>query len=191
MVFSGYDAAFSKAAFSNPANPANQDMLTSNVKITRGNTKGIFNAAAESSFVDTSPAGTEWAFPHNNPGKSLSAANWVNLTFDHWEVAFGDFVAGGPPATVGQDAVLHLVSEDIYLDIRFTGWGMGAAAGGAFSYVRSSLNAVPEASGTALAMVMVLGLALQRIRSFQWLTLISILIDRVRKGPGRLRAVLP
>ena len=41
----------------------------------------------------------------------------------------------GPPSTVGQNAVLHLLNSNIYIDIKFTSWG---ATGGAFSYVRSS-----------------------------------------------------
>ena len=48
----------------------------------------------------------------------------------------------GPPSTVGVNAVLHLISEDIYLDLRFTSWS--AAGGGGFAYLRSTPSVVPE-----------------------------------------------
>jgi len=43
---------------------------------------------------------------------------------------------------VGQPAVLHLVSENIYLSITFTSWG---GVGGSYSYDRSTPSvSVPE-----------------------------------------------
>jgi hypothetical protein len=38
---------------------------------------------------------------------------------------------------VGNDAVVHLISEDIYIDIKFTVWGSRA---GNFTYTRSTPN---------------------------------------------------
>ena len=40
-----------------------------------------------------------------------------------------------PPCAVGKDAVLHLISEDIYIDIKITSWVSGQ---GSFSYQRST-----------------------------------------------------
>jgi hypothetical protein len=37
---------------------------------------------------------------------------------------------------LGRDAVLHLIAEDIYIDIRFTNWAQ--RSGGGFTYVRST-----------------------------------------------------
>ncbi|MEO6035718.1 MAG: Ig-like domain-containing protein [Verrucomicrobiota bacterium] len=48
-------------------------------------------------------------------------------------------VNAGPPATIGLNAVVHLVSEDIYIDIKFTSWG-GSAGG--FAYQRSTEGSV-------------------------------------------------
>ena len=133
---------FSKEAFADETDPANQDLLTESVALARGGVRGIYNAVSESAYINfTSPAGTLWAFPHNNPGATLSASNWESLTFDNWEAALGSSGTGGPPTTVDQDAVLHLVTDDIYLDIRFTEWGVASTGGGSFSYVRSALTA--------------------------------------------------
>lgn len=150
-VYTGYDVTFSKAGFSDPTAPANQDMITPNVRLTRGGSSGLYNAASESFYSSTtSPAGTEWAFPHNNPAVTLSATDWSTLNFSDWETAFGGAGFGGPPSTVGQDAVVHLVDDDIYLDIRFTAWGQGGASGGSFSYVRAAV--VPEPATVLLAL---------------------------------------
>ncbi len=56
----------------------------------------------------------------------------LDLTFYTWVTWAGNF----PPGTVGQDAVVHLISEDIYIDIRFESWSCCGAGG--FSYVRST-----------------------------------------------------
>jgi hypothetical protein len=147
-VFTGYDASFAKAAGADETLPANQDFILPDVVITRGATRGIFNIAQESAFVDnSSPAGTAWAFESNNPMATLSATNWENLVFENWQTALGG--AGGLATNIlAGNAVLHLVGHDIYLDIRFTEWAAGAGAGGSFAYERSSL--VPEPSGLFL-----------------------------------------
>jgi len=120
--------------------PANQDFILSDIAITRGETRGIYNAAQEDAFVDNfSPAGTGWAFVNNNPSATLSATNWASLVFEDWQSANGGG-GGGPPNTVGQDAVLHLIDQDVYLDIHFTDWGVGSTAGGSFAYDRAEIT---------------------------------------------------
>jgi hypothetical protein len=50
---------------------------------------------------------------------------------------------------VGQDAVLHLISENIYLSIKFTSWTSGANGGG-FSYERSTPPVVATPAAASL-----------------------------------------
>jgi hypothetical protein len=144
LVYSGYDVEFSKAPFADPLDPENQDIILPDIAITRGDTAGIYNAAQEDFFTSlSSPAGTRWAFPNNNPEKTLAATNYADLTFEDWQTANGGG-GGGPPGTVGQNAVLHLVEQDLYLDIRFTQWGVGTASGGgSFAYERAVI--IPSA----------------------------------------------
>jgi hypothetical protein len=131
-VWTGHEFTFTKAPFANPTLPQNQDRITENVWITRGDLQGIYNAATEDGYTHfVSPADTEWA--------TGSAADWESLTFAPWE----EWADGAPPATVGVDAVVHLISDDIYLDIRFTQWSIGGAAGGGFAYVRALPPPVP------------------------------------------------
>ncbi|MEO1032171.1 MAG: T9SS type A sorting domain-containing protein [Bacteroidota bacterium] len=105
---------------------ANQDRITDNVWITRANNQGIFNIVTESSYADfSSPADTEWAIG--------TTANIGSLMFQNWE----DTSGSNPPSLVNQDMVVHLITDDIYIDIKFLSWQSGGAGGG-FSYERST-----------------------------------------------------
>src|SRR5882762_2442190 len=124
----------------NPLLAENQDRLTANVWITRGSSQGLFNANTESHFTHfLSPAGTEWANGSLENYATLSYTDW-----NHW--ARG--VNPNPYATVGVQAVLHLIPDDIYLSVQFTSWsggapGGGPSYGGGFSYLRSTLVGQP------------------------------------------------
>jgi hypothetical protein len=116
-------------------------ILPGEVAITRDAFRGIYNTARESQYFDTSPAGTEWAFPMNNPGETIVATRFADLNFAPWVDAHGR----DPLGTLGQPAVLHLIESDLYLDIMFTEWGAFGAGG--FAYERAT---VPEPSAAAM-----------------------------------------
>ena len=84
-----------------------------------------------------SPADTEWAYG--------TTANVANLIFRPWV----DWNGKQPPSMVGRDAVVHLISEDIYIDIKFTAWGSGAGAGN-FAYQRSTPSVPPPPAPTTV-----------------------------------------
>jgi hypothetical protein len=114
-----------------PTQPINQDRMTPNVWITRGPTQGIFNAKTESGFTHFfSPADTRWA--------NGTIANYASLSYTDWN-SWAQGVNPSPPSTVGVSAVVHLVSDDIYLGLTFTSWG--GSATGLFSYVRTTPSA--------------------------------------------------
>ena len=128
-IWNGPTITFSKTPFANPALPANQDRITSGTWITRGNTRGIYNIASEAGYLNNiSPANTEWA--------TGTLANYASLSYQPWEVWSGG--QGNVPNIVGVDAVLHLIAENIYIGIKFTAWGATSAAGGSFSYERTT-----------------------------------------------------
>ena len=128
-VWTGPPISFSKAAGADPTQASNQDRLTSKVWITRGSSQGLYNAATETGFTHfLSPSDTEWA--------NGTTANYHSLTYTDWNT-WAKVSNGSPGSTVGKQAVLHLKSDDIYIDIKFTSWG-GAGSGGAFSYTRST-----------------------------------------------------
>jgi hypothetical protein len=146
-VWTGPAFSFSKASGANHMLPANQDQLTSSVALTRANTQGMINILGEASFTASSPAGTLWATALNNPGDTIAATNWAALDFTTWTAAYAGNISGN---ILNQNAVVHLVVEDAYLDLRFTSF-QGGGSGGAFAYQRST--PVPEPAGILLAPV--------------------------------------
>ena len=128
-VWTGPTTTFAKAAGANPALAANQDRITTNTWLTRGGSQGLYNAKTESSFTHfSSPANTRWA--------NGTIANYASLTYSDWNT-WAKTVNGGPPSTIGKDAVVHLLTEDIYLAIKFTSWA-SSGGGGVFAYTRST-----------------------------------------------------
>ena len=146
-VWTGYEHEFVKTRNVDHAQPPNQDRIVAGVTLTRGRVEGIFNIEQEESYTSTSPAGTLWAFPANNPEVTLpeiNATNWESLEFETWARA----IRNHPPSTIGQNAVLHLVAADTYLDIRFTDWS--ERSGGGVGYVRASVPSTSDCDGDTL-----------------------------------------
>ena len=104
---------------------ANQDRLSSNVWITRGNDGGqIYNIAKESVADKTnSPVGTKWAIG------TLSQVE--NLSFTKFRTAVSK-----PKDVVGKNLVMYLENDDVYLTVKFTSWSEGKNGG--FAYERST-----------------------------------------------------
>jgi Repeat of unknown function (DUF5648) len=135
-IWTGPKITFSKAGGADPNQPASQDRMTPAVWITRMDNMGLYNAATETGFSNSSPAGTEWAYG--------TTANVTNLTFSSWV----NWNGKQPPSMVGKDAVVHLIAEDIYIDIAFTAWGSSGA--GNFAYQRSTPSASPPPPNTVV-----------------------------------------
>ncbi len=151
-VWNGPTVSFGKPAFANETLAQNQDRLTNNVWLTRAAVQGIFNIKSEVSYThNLSPSDTEWALG--------TTANYSLLTYTNWETWTGGIP--NVPSIVGKNAVVHLISEDIYLDLKFTGWGVGSGAGGTFSYDRSTAP-VPEPGSLVLLGIGAVTLSMRR-----------------------------
>src|SRR5215831_17239395 len=121
----------SSADAADPLNPASTDRLTPNVCITRATTFGIFNAVTQTEYgsqhtegtgtPDGSPSDTEWAIGSIDDYASLTYGSWFSMLHG----------ARG----VGLQAVLHLISDNIYLSIEFTAFSSGD---GTYAYTRST-----------------------------------------------------
>ena len=132
-VWTGSKITFTKANNADWNLPANQDRITSTIWITRKNSKGIYNIATESAYVeDVSPADTEWALG--------TTANYNTLTYDDWETVTRPSELAHLDLP-GKEFVVHLITEDIYIDLKFLSWTSGGAGGG-FSYERSTDQAL-------------------------------------------------
>lgn len=120
IIWTGPSMAFTNLTVSD------RDRITPEVWLTRGSSQGIFNSKSEAAFQHFfSPSNTEWA--------NGTTANYAALSYSDWNT-WAKTLNGGPPNTVGTNAVVHLISEDIYLDLQFTSWPLG----GGFSYIRST-----------------------------------------------------
>jgi hypothetical protein len=118
---------------------SDQDQLTTNVWITRGSFQGIWNAAKEGGFTAfSSPAYTEWA--------DGALADYATLSYTNWN-AWAKYGHGGPPSTIGVNAVVHLILDDVYLSVTFTEWGVRT---GGFSYTRSTPPATNQPPTVAI-----------------------------------------
>jgi hypothetical protein len=138
VVWTGPTITFSKVGGTDPTLPANQDHLTDNVILTRGSSEGIYNIAKESSYDKFSgaqaPADTRWATIVNNPGATITATNFAALNFTSWAAAYGGPGFALSSNITTDNAVVHLVTDDIYLDLNFTQF----SSGGSFAYQRST-----------------------------------------------------
>ena len=129
FIWDGPKIVFEKIDGTDWTLPDNQDHLTDNVIIARGNNQGLYNITLEASYDNTnyqSPLDTEWA--------SGTTANFSALNFSSWVDAMG----WCPPCNIGNDFVLHLISDDIYIDVKILTWTSGAGAG--FSYERGTAS---------------------------------------------------
>jgi len=126
QVWTGETITFTKEAGADPNDEANQDRITENVWITRGNEGGqIYNAAVQSmASQGHSPSDTEWAIG--------SIDNIENLEFKLFRETLEK-----PKDHVGTDLVVHLVTDNIYLSLKITSWDTMKTGG--FAYERSTM----------------------------------------------------
>ena len=125
-IWDGPSITFTKQNFGDPSLESSQDRITDLVWLTRGNNGGqLYNAKTETnSSKSTSPDDTRWAFG--------TTSNLGSLTFSTFRGT------SKPKNAVGIDMVLHLITDDIYIDIKITNWTSGSNSGGGFTYIRST-----------------------------------------------------
>jgi hypothetical protein len=140
---------FTKANNADWALPENQDRITDNVWITRGDQMSLFNAFNESfGWHPHGPDGTEWAIGTFEEIDTLIFDTFVMaLGHDVGNVLNDDLIPNNKPI------ILHLIEDDIYFEVQFHSW-TGSAQGGGFSYTRTrkydAIYMSPE-SGTVSA----------------------------------------
>ncbi|MCF8219228.1 MAG: T9SS type A sorting domain-containing protein [Bacteroidales bacterium] len=125
-IWDGPDMTFTKADNADYTLSANQDSITSNVIITRASSGSIFNIAQENSASNNSPVDTEWAIGTTADINSLTFSSFRSITS-----------GGGGSIQLNHPMVLHLITDDIFIDVQFTSWTSGQNGGG-FEYVRST-----------------------------------------------------
>ncbi len=125
-LWEGANMTFTKPNGADSTLAENQDRITENVWITRGDEGILYNAVTEEAADNnSSPAGTEWA--------QGTFADVASLNFTNFRSACpGD----KPKNVVGIPLVLHLIQDDIYIEITITSWAQGKVGG--FTYQRTT-----------------------------------------------------
>jgi hypothetical protein len=110
-----------------------QDTMTSNVRITRGASGGLYNSLQEAGATATiSPKDTKWVV-------GTLASIPPLASFGPCPLEAGQ----NPPHLVGTTFVVYLVTDDIYLQLTLTNWGGSGGFGDkTFGYTRSTAAAV-------------------------------------------------
>jgi len=126
-IWTGSKIPFSKASGTDPNQEANQDRITDNVWITRDNNGGPIINAQSNANNNNGPGDTEWAVGNTSQIADLQFTN-LRAALGGGRMAFRDIV--------DQDLVLHLITDDIYIDVTFTQWASGRDGG--FAYERST-----------------------------------------------------
>lgn len=124
-IWNGSKITFEKPDGGDPALAENQDRISDEVWLTRGNVGGqIYNIVSEDSAdQSTSPVGTLWAIGTTEELESLE--------FSNFRAAIGS-----PQSAVDKNLVLLLEDENIAIDLKFTKWSGGSKGG--FAYERST-----------------------------------------------------
>lgn len=125
-LWEGANMTFTKPNGADSTLEENQDRITENVWLTRGNEGILYNAVNEGTANNnSSPAGTEWA---QGSFADISSLNFTNFR----SACPGD----KPKNVVGIPLVLHLIQDDIYIEITITSWAQGKVGG--FTYQRTT-----------------------------------------------------
>ena len=115
------------------------DKITDDVWLTRGFIGSLFNARTEFGHsMSVSPEGTEWAIGNTD--------NLENLVFDVFRRTF----IRARDTITEVDVVLHLIEDDIFIDMNFTVWTTGRSeVGPGISYSRTTAPIVGVQSSRA------------------------------------------
>lgn len=125
-LWEGANMTFTKPNGADSSLAENQDRITENVWLTRGNQGVLYNAVNEGTANNnSSPVGTEWA--------EGSFADLASLNFTNFRSACPN---NKPKDVVGIPLVLHLIQDDIYIEITITSWAQGKVGG--FTYQRTT-----------------------------------------------------
>ena len=113
---------FEKEDHANIALPENQDRISDEVWMTRGNAGPIFNYYESTTWIED-PTTIEWGYGATN--NLISGDYFLDLKDD----------LGGLSSLPGETLSLHTISDDRYYDLTFQSWTSNEAGGG-FSYMR-------------------------------------------------------
>ena len=125
---------FRKENYADPNDPENQDRITDELWITRGNSQGFYNAYTDNgwNWSDEGPEGTEWHWGSMD-NNDHDWTNWRNAVYQSGtgpnDALDGEY--NGAPSIMS----MHIIDTDLYYEFHFT-WWQCCGGGGGFEYRR-------------------------------------------------------
>ena len=147
---------FEKLDNADVTDPANWDMVTPSVAITRGTNGSIYNPLVEGSANPMSPEGTLWSYGHTGEIAGYIEIQEGEDLYLPFEEAYILGAEQGLSGIAGKTLSLQCIEEDKFFDVTFSSWTNGGqggqGGGGGFSYTRveveAPLNPVTEVNVT-------------------------------------------
>jgi hypothetical protein len=138
----GQKVSFTKTSGSDP-NTNKDVIIPGELEITRGNNRGIYNIALESSYDNedyVSPLNTYWSSRYTDTSSNSLAplTDIPNRNYSNWR----DAVDSNPPASVGMTMIMKWDNGSDtprYWVVEFTEWGIGDDGYNNFGYTRYEL----------------------------------------------------
>lgn len=131
-IWDGPPITITKADYADWNLESNQDRITPTVWLTRKDDQGQFNIAQETGYSNSngSPVDTEWGWGTTADIGSITFYSWRSAT--NTNNPYGDHTN-----LAGHSMVLHLITDDIYINLTYNSWTSDGNGGG-FSYTRST-----------------------------------------------------
>ena len=128
-IWSGPKITITKESNTSFALQANQDRITDNVWLSRGERGGLINVVEETTFNRySSPEGTYWARGTTDDiGKRP-------LQFSSFRTTLNYYIGN---QIIDTDLVLYILEDAIFIDVKFTHWE-NSTEGAGYSYERST-----------------------------------------------------
>lgn len=127
------------------------DQIAPGIAITRGPQGGLFNPEAGDSYSED--VGNPYVENISDPGNAYylgptntewNANGWADLSdvTNRNYVSWLSVTDGAPPNLIGQELIMHDVTNDTYHTVKFLSWQYGSDGntGGGFSYERREIN---------------------------------------------------
>ena len=132
-----YCVQFTKVDGADQTLPENQDCITDEICLTRGNNKGLYNSALYSSdneMIEAYQNGEEVLIKWGD-GTIEDAINGEVTLYNGLTNEAGNI--GSLTSLPDRQIIAYLVNYDVYLNFKFVSWSSGnSGGGGGFSYIR-------------------------------------------------------
>jgi hypothetical protein len=137
---------FEKLDNADVTDPANWDMVTPSVAITRGNNGSLYNPLLEGAANPSiSPEGTMWSYGLTGEITGYQEIELGEDLYLPFEEAYIYGAEQGFAGIAGKTLSMHCMEEDKFFDVTFNSWTNGGqggqGGGGGFSYTRVEVDA--------------------------------------------------